>query len=301
MATTFASLMKNRSKQADLLTKELNKLNSNSFEEDNTFWKPTRDKAGNGYAVIRFLPAPPGEDVPWVRYWDHFFKGPTGKYYVNMSLTTIGQPDPVAEANAKIWNSGKAGEDKIRKEGRKRRLNYVSNIYVINDPAKPENNGKVFKFKYGQKIFDKLNEKMNPTFEGEEKIIPFDFLEGCNFKLKVRNNEFGYPNYDASLFDPVTPLLDGDLEKLEALWKTEHSLQALVAPEKFKPYDVLAKELAGVLINSDYEFLGIDAGPVAPAPVQRTAPARQAPVAEADAAPFVSDDDDESFFERIAG
>lgn len=306
---SFAALKKNRGKSTDKLTEALNKLNSNSYEDDGSYWKVTRDKSGNGFAVIRFLPAgaKDGDDAaPWVRYWDHFFKGPTGKYYVAKSLTTLGQPDPVAEANGKIWNVGKIGEDKIRKEQRKRNLHYVSNILVLNDPANPDNNGKVFKFRYGQKIFDKIAEKMQPSFEGEEKVNPFDLWDGANFKLKVRNNEHGYPNYDASQFDPVSPI-EGDDKKLEAIYNQCYSLQEEISADKFKTYDELTALLKAALGNTDEIFLRTNGVETAVDKATADAPAQKSrkPVEKESVAPFAGDDDgdedeDTSFFERIS-
>ena len=193
-------------KSLEALTSELNKLSGNENKgSDDRFWNPTVDKAGNGYAIIRFLPAPVNEDVPFIRIFDHGFQGPGG-WYIENSLTTINKQDPVSDYNSKLWNSGiEANKEIARKQ--KRRLSFISNIYVVSDSSNPTNDGKVFLYKYGKKIFEKLNEAMNPQFADEEAVNPFDFWSGANFKLKIRNFE-GYRNYDKSEFDKVKPLLD---------------------------------------------------------------------------------------------
>lgn len=242
----FASLKKNRSKSLDKLNKQLEQISSKSYADPNEgkFWKPTRDKAGNGFAIIRFLPAPGEEDMPFVRIWDHGFQGPTGLWYIENSLTTINQDDPVSEYNSKLWNTGnESDKDQARKQ--KRRLKYVANIYVIKDSGNPDNEGKVFLYSFGKKIFDKLNDMMNPSFEDENPVNPFDLWEGANFRLKIRQFE-GYPNYDKSEFDAPEPLFDDD-EKLEEIWNMEHSLNDIVDPKNFKPYAELKAKLHRVL------------------------------------------------------
>jgi hypothetical protein len=243
---SFANLKK-QSKLGSLtakLVKEVEKLNTNGGS-DERLWKLDVDKSGNGYAVIRFLPAPDGEDLPFVKLYSHAFQGPGG-WYIENSLTTLGQKDPVSEFNTTLWNNGTdAGKETARKQ--KRKLTYISNIYVVKDPANPENEGKVFLYKYGKKIFDKLTAAMQPEFEDEEAIDPFDFWQGANFKLKAKNVA-GYRNYDSSEFTPVSPLLDDD-DALEALWKKESSLAELVATDQFKSYEDLKKRLGYVLGN----------------------------------------------------
>ena len=239
----FQSLKKNRQSVFANLSNEFNKLNTSTSQDDNRFWKPDVDKAGNGYAVIRFLPAPSNEDVPFVRVWDHGFQGPGG-WYIEKSLTTLGQKDPVSEYNTLLWNSGiESNKELVRKQ--KRRLSYYSNVYVVKDPSHPENEGKVFLFKYGKKIFEKLNAAMSPEFEDEKPMNPFDLWEGANFKLKIRNVE-GYRNYDKSEFEEQGPLLDDD-SKLEKIWKSEHTLTEFVDPKNFKSYDELKDKLNRVL------------------------------------------------------
>ena len=245
----FSQLKKASSQSLDKLTAELNKL-SNPQEQkkgDDRFWQASVDKAGNGYAVIRFLPAPIGEDIPFVRLFDHGFKGPSGKWYIENSLTSINQKDPVSEYNSYLWNLSNDDNSDSRKQARaqKRRLHYISNIYIVKDPSNPENEGKVFLYKYGKKIFDKLNDLMNPQFPDEAPVNPFDFWQGANFNLKIRNVE-GYRNYDKSEFSKSAPLLDDD-EELEKLWKKEYPLQTFLAPENFKSFDDLKTKLNTVL------------------------------------------------------
>ena len=242
---SFADLKK-QSKLGSLtakLVKEVEKMNNNSGSSDDRVWKLDVDKSGNGYAVIRFLPAPNGEDLPFVKLYSHAFQGPGG-WYIENSLTTLGQKDPVSELNSELWNNGTdAGKELARKQ--KRKLTYVSNIYVVKDPANPANEGKVFLFKYGKKIFDKLTAAMQPEFEDEEAIDPFDFWAGANFKLKAKNVA-GYRNYDSSEFARPEPLLDDD-DAMEGVWKKQYSLAELVAADQFKSYDELKKRLDYVL------------------------------------------------------
>ena len=244
---SFADLKK-QSKLGSLtakLVKEVEKMNNTSGNNDDRLWKLDVDKSGNGYAVIRFLPAPDGEDLPFVKLYSHAFQGPGG-WYIENSLTTLSQKDPVSEYNTTLWNNGTdAGKETARKQ--KRKLTYVSNIYVVKDPANPENEGRVFLYKYGKKIFDKLTAAMQPEFEDEEAIDPFDFWQGANFKLKAKNVA-GYRNYDSSEFAAQSPLLDDD-DAMESLWKKQDSLQEFVAPDQFKSYEDLKKRLGYVLGN----------------------------------------------------
>ena len=243
---SFDALKKNRSKSLDKLNAQLEKIATKSYSDPNEgkFWKPTRDKAGNGFAIVRFLPAPANEEMPFIRIWDHGFQGPTGLWYIENSLTTINQDDPVSEYNSKLWNSGLESDKEIARKY-KRRLKYVSNVYVIKDSGNPENEGKVFLYAYGKKIFDKLNDLMNPQFEDEGAVNPFDLWEGANFRLKIRQFE-GYPNYDKSEFDAPAPLSDDESE-LERIYNQEHSLQELLDPKNFKPYAELKAKLYRVL------------------------------------------------------
>jgi len=258
-------------------------------KEDERLWQPEVDAAGNGYAVIRFLDAPAvdGEDaMPWVQVFSHGFQGPGG-WYIENSLTTLGQKDPVSEYNTQLWNSGiEANKEIARKQ--KRRLTYISNVLVIKDTANPANEGKVFLYKYGKKIFDKIKEKIEPQFEDEKAVNPFSFWEGANFKLKIRKVE-GYRNYDKSEFDNPSPLFDGDDDKIEKVWKSEYSLKEFLDPKHFKSYDELKSKLDRVL--------GLDG--VAAARVK--AKAEDLELADEDVGVAASDDDDSmAFFGKLA-
>ena len=241
---SFASLKKQSSlgSLTAKLVKEVEKTNSTN-KGDDRLWKPEVDKAGNGYAVIRFLPAPDGEDLPWVKLYSHAFQGPGG-WYIENSLTTVNQKDPVSEFNTTLWNSGVDSDKEIARK-QKRKLSYYTNIYVVKDPANPDNEGKVFLYKFGKKIFDKIMGAMQPEFEDESPINPFDFWQGADFKVKIKKVA-GYWNYDSSEFAAVNPLLDDD-DALEALWKKEYSLAELVDTSQFKSYDELKTRLNAVL------------------------------------------------------
>jgi hypothetical protein len=240
--------LKKQSKLGSLtakLVKEVEKMNNNTSSGDDRLWRLECDKSGNGYAVIRFLPAPDGEDLPFVKLYSHAFQG-SGGWYIENSLTTMNQKDPVSEMNSELWNNGTdAGKEIARKQ--KRKLTYVSNIYVVKDPTNPDNEGKVFIYKFGKKIFDKITAAMQPEFEDEQAIDPFDFWQGANFKLKAKNVA-GYRNYDSSEFAKQGALLDDD-DAMEAIWKKQYSLAELVAPDQFKSYDELKKRLDYVLGN----------------------------------------------------
>jgi len=215
--------------------------------QDDRLWKPTMDKTGNGYAVIRFLPAVEGEDMPWAKVWNHAFQGPTGQWYIENSLTTLGQNDPVSEMNSAYWNSGVESDKEIARR-QKRKLQYFANIYVVQDPANPQNEGKVMLYRFGKKIFDKCMEAMQPAFQDESPVNPFDFWEGANFKLKLRKVD-GYWNYDKSEFEAPSPLFDDD-DKLEETWKTQYPLSEFTSASNFKSYDELKKRLDMVLAGT---------------------------------------------------
>jgi hypothetical protein len=300
--------LKKQSKLGNLtakLVKEVEKMNSSNSSSDERVWKLECDKAGNGYAVIRFLPAPNGEDLPFVKIYSHAFQGVSG-WYIENSLTTLNQKDPVSELNSELWNNGTdAGKELARKQ--KRKLTYVSNIYVVKDPANPANEGKVFLYKFGKKIFDKLTAAMQPEFEDEEAIDPFDFWQGANFKLKAKNVA-GYRNYDSSEFAAQSALLDDD-DAMEAIWKKQYSLAELVAADQFKTYDELKKRLDYVLGTKgtpryqDPEDLDEDntRGPVKEldddlrSELNNLQPTRRAAAVEED-----EDDDALSYFARLA-
>ncbi len=298
---SFSNMKKSSSDELNKLTSAMEKLNSPTQKRgpDDRFWKPEVDKAGNGYAVIRFLPASDGEDVPFVRVWDHGFQGPTGQWFIEKSLTTLGQKCPISEYNNMLWNSGvESNKDLVRKY--KRRLSFYSNIYVVSDPSNPDNEGKVFLYKYGKKIFEKLNDLMNPSFQDETPVNPFDLWTGANFKLKIRNVE-GYRNYDKSEFDATTALLDDD-EKLEAVWNSQYKLSEFTDPSNFKSYDELKTKL--------YRVLALDAGsptesyaaPTNTVAAQQATIPSAATVEEPTASAEDSTEDDEtlSFFKKLA-
>ena len=298
MNESFSALKRQRTSSLERLTKEINKLanKETSSNQDERFWQPEVDKVGNGYAVIRFLPAPQNEELPWIRLWNHGFQGPGG-WYIENSLTTLNQPDPVSEMNSKLWNSGNDKDKEIVRQ-RKRRLTYIANIYVVKDPAHPENEGKVFLYKFGKKIFDKINEKMNPQFEDETPMNPFDLWNGADFKLKIRKVE-GYRNYDKSEFSESAPLSDDD-DNMEAIWKGEYSLAELVAPDKFKSYadlkarlDKVLSEPSGAGRKTEEDDIPFErpSRPAAVPAVGKTAPAPKHKV---------EDDDDLDFFNKLA-
>lgn len=241
---SFANLKRSRG-QIDKLVAAAEAAGGNKKSyTDERIWKPTVDKANNGYAVIRFLPAGENSELPWTQFWDHGFKGPTGQWYIEKSLSSIGQSDPVGELNSQLWNSGiESDKDVARKQ--KRRLHYVSNIYVVNDPGNPDNEGKVFLFQYGKKIFDKIMDAMQPQYEDEEALDPFNLWEGANFKLKIRDVE-GYRNYDKSEFARPGALSDND-EELEKIYNSMHDLSEFTDPKNYKSYDELKARLMAVL------------------------------------------------------
>jgi hypothetical protein len=237
-------------KRSSSLDKLLNAVKEDSAPQDkksykdDRLWKPVLDKSGNGYAVIRFLPAVDGEDLPWAKVWNHAFQGPTGQWYIENSLTTISQKDPVSEHNTRLWNTGLESDKEIARK-QKRKLQYFSNIYVVSDSKHPENDGKVFLYRYGKKIFDKVMEAMQPAFEDEKAINPFDFWEGANFKLKIRKVD-GYWNYDKSEFDAPSPLMTDD-DAIEEVWKRQYPLAEHTVATNFKSYDELKIRLDTVL------------------------------------------------------
>lgn len=293
---SFANLKRNRA-SIDVLTKAIESTTQTAeagSKDDTRFWTPTVDKSGNGMAVIRFLPAPgvDGEDgLPWVRRFDHGFQGPGG-WFIDNCLTTIGEKCPVCEHNSTLWNSGvEANKEIVRKQ--KRRLSYLANVYVVSDPSAPENEGTVRLFKFGKKIFDKISEAMNPEFADETPVNPFDFWDGANFKLKIRNVE-GYRNYDKSEFADAGPLFDDDA-KLEKIYSMEHSLKEFTEKKNFKPYDQLKARLDKVL-----GFEGDIPPAVRAEDVELPTPVRSAPKAAAPVAASASVDDDLDYFKSLA-
>lgn len=242
---SFKDMKKRSSDNTSRLIQELDKMNKGSESyKDDRFWKPEIDKSGNGHAVIRFLPPVEGEDVPWVRVFSHGFQG-KGGWFIENCPTTLGLKCPVCEANGELWNSGN-DKDKDVARDRKRKLSYISNIIVVSDPKHPENEGKVFLYKYGKKIFDKIMEKIQPEFPDETPVNVYDFWKGANFKLKIRNVA-GYVNYDKSEFEEPSALMEGNDARLEKLWNSQYKLSEFVAPDKFKSYDELKKKFDSVL------------------------------------------------------
>ena len=293
---SFATLKRNRGASISKLVQAASGESSTPEKKsyvDERLWRPSVDKAGNGYAVVRFLPAAEGNELPWVRYWDHGFKGPTGQWYIEKSLTSIGQNDPVSEANSKLWNSGNDRDKEIVRE-RKRRLHYVANILVEQDAANPENEGKVKLFTFGKKIFDKIMDVMQPQFADEDPINPFDFWEGASFKLKIRNVE-GYRNYDKSEFASVAPLFAGDEDELEAVYNQLHDLNEFTDPANYKTYDELQARLNMVLgVSATAGQSIVREEEVEPAP-QRSAPAP-----EIASSTDEEEDDAMSYFAKLA-
>jgi len=291
--TSFANLKRNRN-SFEKLSKAVEATSTGSdanSKDDNRFWQPEVDKAGNGMAVIRFLPAPAvdGDDaLPWVRTFSHGFQGPGG-WFIDNCLTTLNEKCPVCEHNNTLWNSGiEANKDVARKQ--KRKLSYVANILVVSDPSNPSNEGQIKLFKFGKKIFDKITEAMNPEFADETPVNPFDMWEGANFKLKIRNVE-GYRNYDKSEFADVSALFDGNDEKLEELWKKEFSLKDFTERKNFKPYDQLKGRLDKVL--------GFSGAPIAKTKAEDTVASFKEDVSVLDK-PIQSDDDDLDYFKSLA-
>ena len=301
---SLSELKKNRNSFLQKLNKEIEKIDTPSESKsyiDDRFWKPEVDKSGNGYAVIRFLPPVQGEDVPWARVFNHGFQGPTGLWYIENSLTTLGKKDPVSEYNTQLWNSGiEANKEIARKQ--KRRLTYISNIYVISDPKNPQNEGKVFLYKFGKKIFDKINDLMNPEFEDETPVNPFDLWEGANFKLKIRKVE-GYQNYDKSEFDSPGQLLETD-DELEAVWNSQYPLVEFLAEDNFKTYDELKERLDMVLAldTPKIEEPVVMTAQKRPTAEEEMQQERKPMPAYASASSMDADDDDEdmSYFARLA-
>jgi hypothetical protein len=291
---SFDNLKRNRDQISKLIQAAESAVGSSEKKSyvDERQWKPTVDKSGNGYAVIRFLPAAEGTELPWVRYWDHGFKGPTGLWYIERSLTSIGENDPVGELNSRLWNSGHDA-DKEKARDQKRRLHYVSNIYVVSDPSNPQNEGKVFLYQFGKKIFDKIMDVMQPDFADEEPVNPYDMWAGADFKLKIRNVE-GYRNYDKSEFSSTSQLAEDD--KLEAIYNQMHDLSEFNDPKNYKSYGDLKAKLMRVL--------GEEADQGAATMKQEIQMNDPAPMAEPVTAEQMSgstgDDDTLSYFARLA-
>ena len=293
--------LKSSSSNFDKITKALetnlnpeDKSNKSKYQDDR-FWKPELDKTGNGYAVLRLLPASEKEEMPWQRVWSHAFQD-KGGWYIENSLTTLNTKDPVSEDNTRLWNTGVDSDKDIARK-RKRKLSYYSNIYVVSDPKHPENEGKVFLFRYGKKIFDKISEAMQPQFEDEKAINPFDFWKGANFKLKIRKVD-GYWNYDKSEFDSPSAIKDND-DSIQQIWDKQFALKPFLAPENFKSYDELKAKVDKVLSGSRSTGTAEN---VAIPPVTNVAPVQTGTVDSSSKTPGVDEDGDEtlSYFTKLA-
>ena len=291
----FESLKKSSS-NFDAITKALetkmtpeNQQSNNKYQDDR-LWKPELDKTGNGYAVLRFLPASNGEEMPWQRVWTHAFQD-KGGWFIENSLTTLNQKDPVSEENTRLWNTGVDSDKEIARK-RKRKLSYYANIFVVSDPKHPENEGQVKLYKFGKKIFDKITEAMQPAFEDEQAINPFDFWKGANFKLKIRKVD-GYWNYDKSEFEGVTPLKESD-DDIKAIWEKQYPLKPFVDPSNFKTYDELKEKLNRVITGTQ-STATVDSVDLPP---QTTTAVEMPKVSES--APVSDDDDTLSYFSKLA-
>ncbi len=306
---SFAALKTNRtdlSKLVEAASSGPGEQTKTDNRNDERFWQPTRDKAGNGYAVVRFLPGDAEAPTPWVRYWDHFFKGPTGQWYVEKSLTSIGQADPLSESNSKLWNEDGSEEAKRIVRERKRNLRYIANVLIVSDPSAPENEGQVKLYRFGKKIFDKIMDSMQPQFPDEAPVNPFDMWNGADFTIKIRKVE-GYPNYDASSFKSPAQIA-GDDSELEAIYNKQHDCTEWTDPKNYKTYDELKSRLALVLGESAprtvREEVSLDTSTPYVAP-QASAPAAVAPMAAP--APMATaentaldEDDTMSYFAKLA-
>lgn len=306
---SFASMKRNRKDFSKLVSKLEESKDGNSAQQDERFWKPERDKAGNGYAVVRFLPASDGEDLPWVQLFSHSFQGPGG-WFIENCRTTLGQKCPACESNTELWNSGIESNKNIARD-RKRKLTYISNIYVVSDPSNPDNEGKVFLWKYGKSIFNIINEAMDPQFEDEEAINPFDLWDGANFKIKIRNKD-GYVNYDKSEFDSIS-MLDDDEYTMEKIWKSQHKLSEFIDEDQFRSYDDQKSRLDRVLgqkTTKTTKSAESDAGTSTAQKFEKSKKEKAAPVMEekeeihsADDIPFDVDEDEDdtlSYFTKLA-
>lgn len=262
-SNAFAKMKKRRNNVADLTSKLEEAGGKKKDYGDDRMWYPATEKSGNGYAVVRFLPPSVDNDVPFVKVYSHGFQGPGG-WYIDECPTTVEQECPVCKMNQALvashgsWDSTPE-KDKTIVRDRKRREGYISNILVIEDPQNPENEGKVFLFKYGKKIFDKLIEALSPEFDDETPLNPFDYWEGADFKIKIRKVE-GYRNYDRSEFDKPTALFDGDDDKLSELYDSQYDLREFVDPANFKPYSYYETKLNRVMGKATTKPVANDAG-----------------------------------------
>jgi len=302
---SFADLKRNRTDLSKLVAQaqETSGTQTTRQSDDTRFWQPTRDKAGNGYAVIRFLPGDAQAATPWVRYWDHAFKGPTGQWYIEKSLTSIGQQDPLSELNSKMWNSGVEADKAIVRQ-RKRNLRYIANVLIVSDPSAPENEGQVKLYRFGKKIFDKIMDSMQPQFPDEAPVNPFDMWNGADFTVKIRKVE-GYPNYDASAFKAPSAISSDDAQ-LEEIYNKQFDLNEWTDPKNYKTYDELKSRLAMVLGEQAPRTMKQEASldlddeipnfPSTSAPTATSAPEPAITTAESS----MNDDDTMSYFAKLA-
>ena len=295
---SFAELKKKSNANFDFLQDKIKELSNNNSNVDERIWKPGLDSSGSGYAVIRFLPPTEGEELPWAKVYSHAFQGPGG-WYIENSLTTLNQKDPVGEINRGHWNAGtEEGKELARKQ--KRRLSYYSNIYVVKDTNDPSNEGKVFLYRYGKKIFDKIMAAMQPEFQDETPVDVFDLWEGANFKLKIKTVA-GFWNYDSSEFDSPSALSSDDSE-LEAIYKQEHSLKAFTSPDQFKTYEELQARL-NLVLNSAPATTPVYREEVETPVAVESVAASSAPrfnTPKSAPSPVADDDDALSYFARLA-
>lgn len=308
MATNLADLKKNRAALFSKVSKEL-ESKSAAKDDDKRFWRLERDKTGNAQAVIRFLPpVVDGDELPWVRLFSHAFKGPTGKWYINNSLTTIGQADPLSEYNRVLWESGDEAK-KTQVRAQKRKTSFIANILVIKDPSNPENDGKVFLYKFGKKIFDMIQSKSKPEFDDENPVFVYDLWEGANFRLKIRTVE-SYSNYDTSVFDAPSELYAGNEEKLQKVLDSAHRLMDFHNADQFKTYEILKTELDRALgltggMTSRPAIEEEDDESAAPAPVkvakkiEATVKSEKKEAVKKVAAPAEEDGDEMDYFKNL--
>ena len=297
MSSSFASLKKNRGSLKDKILEETDKLASGGHSEDSRLWKPTADSAGNGTAVIRFLAPPEGEDVPFVRLFEHGFKGPGGWLFANCP-TSIENDCPVCNYNTSMWDTEDKTKQQWVRDNSKRKLSYYANILVVKDPAHPENDGKVFLFKFGQKIFEKIKFAMKPEFDDQDPMNPFDMWEGANFRLRMRNEKKGkseFRSYDDSVFDSVSAISDDD-DEIKAVWDQAYSLQEFVDPSQFQSFDELQAQVVRVFKLDTDVSTGLK--------IDEDEHQEEEPVAAKEAAPkqspAVSDDDDDDDLKSFA-
>lgn len=238
----FKDFKKNKGNFLETLNQKIKESNT-TFEPDARYFQVTKDKAGNGVALVRFLP---GKDTPWVRYWSHSFEY-NGGWYIENSRTSLKEDDPVSEYNKLLWDSGKEEYKEFvsLKPGTKRKLNYVSNIYVIEDPANPENNGKVFLYQYGAKIYDKIKALMQPSIKTLPPVNPFNPFDGANLQIIIKKVA-GYPNYDDTKFIQEGSKLGND-DEIEKIYNQQYDLEDILKESNFKPYEKLKARLIKVL------------------------------------------------------